>query len=465
MTSSLDKLKLRAQLCELPYDQLEMLLYRTEWRRTARPEQLPPKGNWNTWSIIAGRGFGKTRTGAEDCVWYEQRHPGHLYAVIAPTHDLLQKVNFEGESGILSRMPPSSILNYNKSDMTLTLKNGAQIQGFSAQDPERLRGPQWHRVWCDEFAAWDYPQRALDNIRFALRLGRKPRMLITTTPKPIKPIRTIITDTMTHVTRGSTYDNKKNLPDSFFDEITKYEGTDIGRQEIHGEVLDFEEAGILKRSWFRLWPANRDFPRIYYVLQSYDTAYKKGVENDPTACTTWGIFRPDDNSPFNLMLLDGWSEKMEYPELRKKAATDYHNTYGPKDSPVDVVLIEDKSSGQSLIQDLNRAGVPVVPYNPGRADKLMRTHAISHLVKQGFIWLPESAKLPGTVRKWAEPFLQQVCQFGPMTFEEEGEEDDYVDTFTQALAWLRDSDWLRMPKDPVYENDEEPKPKYNPYAA
>lgn len=481
MTSAINILKLRSELAELPTIELRRLAFKADWVLKARPKQCAPRGDWRTWMILSGRGWGKTRVGGQWACEKALSAPNLLVAVIAPTHDLLMKVCFEGESGIMSILDPELIENYNKSSSIIYLKNGSQIQGYSAQEPERLRGPQFHYCWADEFAAWQYIQSAHEMLTMCLRLGTHPQLVITTTPKPIKLIRDLMKAEGTITTRGTTYENKANLAPTFFNEIAKYEGTQIGRQELMGEMLDFEESGIFKRSWFKLWPRDLPdeakkklqlldgsipFPKLQYVMQSYDTAFKIKVMNDPSACSVWGVFRPHDKAPLSAMLLDCWSERMIYPDLRARVQKEYNCTYGPDDKKVDLALIEDKGSGQSLVQDLNRAGIPAMPYNPGRADKIERAHGVSHFVKQGFIWLPESAKIEGTVRNWAQPFVDQVCQFGPDTVDQEGEHDDFVDTLTQALAWLRDSEMLRMPKDPVDDLlDEEPMPYRNPYAA
>ena len=161
--------------------------------------------------------------------------------LIAPTSSDIRGVCFEGESGLLNVIPRELISSYNSSIAQIELKNGSLIRGFSAEEPSRLRGPQFHRVWCDELAAWQYVDETWDMMRFGLRLGDDPRVIITTTPKPIELVRKLLKDatkknSRIHVTRGSTYDNAANLAKSFLNEITQYEGTQLGRQEIHAEV-------------------------------------------------------------------------------------------------------------------------------------------------------------------------------------------------------------------------------------
>lgn len=496
-------------MAELSVEELQYLSFIANWRKTTkdRPGQRWKRNDssWNTWLILAGRGWGKTRTGSQWVSEHAMADKNQIIGVVAPTHAMLMNVCFEGESGILARLPKLLIADYVKSPTpTITLINGSQIQGFSAQDPERLRGIQWHGCWCDEFGAWDYPTMSMNMVKMCNRLGQHPQLLITTTPKPLKIFRNIMDDEKTRITRGNTYENRKNLAPTFFDEIVKFEGTQIGRQEIYGELLDMEESGIFKRSWLNVWPCKQEqpgvpwklrtklpFPKLYYVLQSYDTAFTERTMNDPTAMTCWGVFRPKTDGPFALMLLDAWRDWLQYPDLRIKAFDEWGMAYGENEKTVDLVLIEDKGSGITLRQEMHRAGIPCVPYNPGAADKIQRAHAASPYVKQGFLWMPESSKVEGTVRAWADPFVSEFCSFGPATYaamlknknkaqelmfnkkeaadgkaaDDGAEHDDYVDTATQAIAWFRDSEWIRMPKDPGWDHvDEELEREVNPYA-
>jgi predicted phage terminase large subunit-like protein len=322
---------------------------------------------------------------------------------------------------------------------------------------------------CDELAAWDpnAQQMVWDMMSFGLRLGKNPRAVVTTTPKPTILIQNLVKqsrdpEAKTIITTGSTYENRNNLAAPFMRQITQYEGTNLGRQEIYAELIDIEESGILKRSWFKKWSANKAMPFFEYVIQSYDTAFTEKTENDPTGCLVLGIFRPDQDSPHCAMILDCWTEHLKYPELRKKATDDYKNTYGDQEAPVDILLIEDKGSGIPLIQDLQRAGLPVRKYNPGRPDKVMRLHAVSHLVYNGRVYIPESKQVPGEFVTWAEDFLREVCSFPNSAH------DEYVDCLSQGLSLLRDSGWISI--DPVKDKDEEEDEVWgeehvNPYAV
>ncbi len=447
----------RAFLEKLPLAQILHLRWRLKWIEQCRRTQLIDEEatDWNIWLLLAGRGFGKTRLAAEDTGHWAWMNPGTITHVLAPTHNDVDKVCFNGESGLLAVIPPELIESYNKSEHVLVLKNGSKIIGYSAENPERLRGPQCHRLWGDELAAWDQPagnaQRAFDMAIFGLRLGKRARALFTTTPKPIPLVKSLVARKDVRVVRGTTYENVENLSDNFKQQVLQYEGTKLGRQEIYGELLDPEESGILQRSWFPLWPAERKLPRFEYIVLSLDTAFtkkamspsatdKRTKEPDPTACVVLGVYKDVLNAPRKAILLDCWHEWLDFTELLERAREEARMEYGNKPRMVDVVLIEDIGSGKSLQQVMRRNDLRVETYQPTQ-DKLARLHSISHLVRNGLLLLPESGVRPGQPRDWCQPFLDQVC-----VFHGEGttEHDDYVDALTQAMALLRDKRLLTV---------------------
>ncbi len=224
--------------------------------------------------------------------------------------------------------------------------------------------------------------------------------------------------------------------------------------------------GILRVDHFQLWPADNELPAFDNIVQSYDCAFTEKTSGDPTACTVWGTFSHKNKR--GAMLLDAWSDHLGYPDLRKKTIEEWHSLYGKtskrKGRKADVVLVEAKASGQSLLQDLRAANIPAVPYNPGNADKVNRAHQASPILELDCLWIPESKKDPGKFVSWAREFVQQVEYFP------NAEHDDYVDTFTQAMILLRDQGWFEMPfaeRDEIEEIDYHKKKKVsaNPYAS
>jgi predicted phage terminase large subunit-like protein len=407
--------------------------WRANWLTQAHKHQVVPPGDWWTiWLMLAGRGAGKTRTAAEQVGWWAWTEPGTRWLVGAPTSSDVRATCFEGDSGLLSVIPAQLITDYNRAFHELKLTNGSLIKGIPASEPERFRGPQFHGAWLDELAAWDYLQEAWDQIMFGVRLGKKTRILATTTPKPKDLIMDLVgrEGDDVAVTRASTYENLANLAPSFQKQILQYEGTRLGRQEIYAEIIDPEESGIVKRDHFKLWPTGRDFPAFEYIIQSYDCASTEKTQNDPTACITFGVFKPVDN-PMSVMVIDCWQDRLQYPDLRPKVVEEYDTVFGEgkERKRVDLILVEDKSAGISLIQDLQRAHLPVRAYNPGRADKIQRLNIVSNIIARGRVWIPESSQRPGYVRDWAEGFVSQICAFPETTH------DDYVDACTQALRF------------------------------
>ena len=229
------------------------------------------------------------------------------------------------------------------------------------------------------------------------------------------------------------------------------------------------DGGILKTQHFKLWPtAERGLPSFEYVLQSYDTAFTEKTTGDPTGCEVWGVFTYEGQR--QAMLLDAWDEHLSYPELRRRVIADWGQEYGggpSKQNPwararrADRILVEAKASGQSLLQDLRLANVPAVGYNPGNADKVARAHQAAPILELGVLWLPESQKNPGQPVSWAQPFLKQLAKF-PVAAH-----DEYVDTFTQAMIYLKNDGLLAAPRaaDRLPEDRPQPRARVNPYAA
>lgn len=336
---------------------------------------------------------------------------------------------------------------------------------------------------CDELAAWGKDAtQTWDMAQFGLRLGPLPRVMWTTTPKPVEIVRQLTAPQDGRiVVRGSTFDNRANLPASFFKALEQYEGTRLGRQELYGELIDPEETGIINRRWFRLWPSKTPLPTFEWIIMSLDTAFTertldKRNNADPTACSVWGVFQHEKRA--NLILLDCWEDHLGMPDLIRRVKREKNVAYGDDEDTAlikplfgsakprtsgrkpDIILIEDKGSGISLRQMLAESGIEAYAYNPGRADKVSRLHIVSPVFAQRRVWLPESDRHAGKPRTWCEPLVAQLCTF---TGEGSTKHDDHVDSTTQAIRLCLDKGLIGMLPPPKI--DSKPPRRYiNPYA-
>lgn len=243
----------------------------------------------------------------------------------------------------------------------------------------------------------------------------------------------------------------------------------LGEYSYEGQMMQRPTppgGGILKSKHFQLWPHDKELPVIEYVVQSLDPAYTEKTTNDPSAFGAYGVFT--HNGRRGAILLDCWADHLTFPDLRSKLVEEWHAVYGKtssrKGKKADALLIEAKASGLSLIQDLRQANLPAIPYNPGSADKINRAHQASPILELDCIWIPESAKEPGRPVTWARPFLKELETFP------NGEHDDQVDQFTQAMIYLRDGGWFELAyaePDEVEDVDyyEKKRNKVNPYAC
>lgn len=274
------------------------------WWFMARPEQLLPAGDdWVHWLYLAGRGAGKTRSGAETARELIRR--GYKYlGFIAPTAADVRTVMVEGESGILATCQDDD-LDYAGNLMgkplyqpgvggsgRLTWKNGATAQLYSAEEPERLRGPQHDFIWADELCAWK-KQETWDLAKFGLRLGTRPRTFISTTPKPKKILLELMKSKKCVTTRGTTYDNMANMADSFNEVIAEFEGTRLGKQELLGIVLEEAEGALWNRDLIdktrkNRIPTSEDFYFVRIVV-AVDPATTANKDSDETGIIVAGL--------------------------------------------------------------------------------------------------------------------------------------------------------------------------------
>jgi phage terminase large subunit-like protein len=373
-----------------------MRILRYQWRGwKARPDQLAPLGNWRVWLNLAGRGWGKTRTGAE---WVREQVESGRYrsiALVAETAAEARSVMVEGPSGILSIGPPDQRPLWEPSKKLLTWSNGAIAMTYSGDEPDQLRGPQHDAAWADEVAKWKYSREAWDNLEMGLRVGPDPRVVATTTPRPIPLLRTLMADPMTRKTRGSTYDNRENLARGYLDRILKkYEGTRLGRQEIYAELLE-DVPGAL---WtHKLIEATRvpGFPEEQgRTVIAIDPAVSSHEDSNETGIIVAGL----DEDGEQGYLVDDLSGRYSPNDWAQKAVEAYHH-YGAG------LIVGEVNNGGDLVESTLRAVDAQVNYRSVCATrgKYMRAEPVAALYEQGLVH---------HVGLWPE-LEEQMCSWVP----------------------------------------------------
>lgn len=282
--ASLTPAQQQAFVASLTPEQLTNLAH--DWQFWARDKQLPPPGEWRYWIILAGRGFGKTRTGAEWVRAQVQHAP--MVNLIGATSSDARDIMIEGESGLLAICPEHERPEYRPSKSRLDWPNGAKSLIFTADEPERLRGKQHMKLWADELASWRYDE-AWDQAMFGLRLGANPQACITTTPKPTRLLRKLLDHPAAVIVRGSTYENRAHLADEFFDDIIReYEGTRLGRQELLAELLDDVEGALWTRSMLDESRVTQ-VPDLARIVVAVDPAVSATDDSNETGIVVCGI--------------------------------------------------------------------------------------------------------------------------------------------------------------------------------
>lgn len=340
------------------------------WQKNARPEQLLPKGDWSTWLILAGRGFGKTRTGAEAVRFLVQTNKIRHIGLIAETDLEGRHVLIEGVSGLMAVHPLNERPLYSPSNHKLFWKNGATATLYSAERPDHLRGAQFDFVWIDELAKFKYGQNIWDQIQFCLRLGPKPQAIITTTPRSMPLIKSLLQLPTTHVTRGSTWHNKKNLPLSFLENIkTLYGQTDLGQQEIEGKIIDHQGPTLWDESLFQPMILKPSFVKVVVAV---DPAVSQTKTSSETGIIVAGI--DADNRGY---ILADYSGKYSPQEWAAKALSAYDH-YGA------IKIIVENNQGGDLVSTLLHALNPRVSIHTVRAvhSKNIRAQPIAFLYQQ-----------------------------------------------------------------------------------
>ena len=401
----------RARLALLSEAEAEALLW--DWQFWGRSNQLPPPGDWSYWLILAGRGFGKTRTGAE---WVRQQAKNSRYVnLIGATADDARDIMIEGESGILAICPNSERPEYKVSQRKLAWPNGATSLIFTADEPERLRGKQHEKLWADELAAWRYPE-AWDQAKFGLRLGDNPQACITTTPRPTKLVKLIAADPATIITKGTTYDNEANLAPQFFRSIVNtYQGTRLGRQELNAEILDDNPNALWNRKQIDALRV-KEHPPLRRVVIGVDPAVTSKEDSDLTGIIAAGIGQDGHGYVLEDASLiatpDAWA---------RRAVMAYHDHKADR-------LIAETNNGGDLVEVIVRTVDRNVSYKKVTATrgKMIRAEPIAALYEQGRVHHVGSF----------DALEDQMCDFDPLVSDKS---PDRMDALVWAFTELFDN--------------------------
>lgn len=396
-------------LGDLPAALGAFVSHRLDWLNTARWNQLPPPDvPWATWLLLAGRGFGKTRSGGEYVADVAVMNPGTRVALLGVTAVDPCRVMVEGESGLLSILgqPGEGVVKqWNRSTTELFLTNGSMFKGYSSEEPKNLRGPQHHIVWGDELCAWKNMQETYDMAKMGLRLGQDPKMVVTTTPKPSKLLKSLIMDPTTVTVRGSTYDNQAHLPASFFADLERrYKGTRLGAQELLAQILENFDDAFLRHEDIRHVP---EAPTLGRIVIGVDPAGTHRKNADYTGIIAAGVEDPEDPGT-NAVVLGDYSIRATPEGWARRAVDAYHTL------EADLIVAEKNYGGEMVASVIHNAD-PNVPVKLVTATKgkTVRAEPVLMLYQQGRVvhvgHLPE--------------LEEQITSFTPTGYAREGSPD------------------------------------------
>lgn len=393
-----------------------------DWLFWARDDQLPPPGSWSSWVLMGGRGAGKTRAGAE---WVRglalgippfAAAPLGRIALVAETFSDGREVMIEGVSGLLSIHTRSERPLWISSRRRLEWRNGAVAQLFSSEDPESLRGPQFHAAWCDELAKWRRADETFDMLQFGLRLGTHPRQVITTTPRAIGLLKRLLRDRQTVVTRAGTQMNAANLAPCFLDQIVgRYAGTHLGRQELEGELIEDRSDALWQRADLE---TERVFevPDLKRIVVAIDPPASSGAQADACGLIVAGI----DEKGQIYILQDASAQGLKPHSWAQKAVALYTRY------EADAVVAEVNQGGEmveAVLREVN-ASVPLLLVRATRG-KYIRAEPIAALYAQGRVHHCGSF-----------PELEdELCDFGPGGLSS-GRSPDRLDALVWAVTEL-----------------------------
>ena len=343
------------------------------WKMQARPDQLPPKGRWLIWYIQAGRGWGKTRTGAE---WlYAMSYKAPNVAIVAESFGEGRDTCMEGESGIKALYRD---VQFNRSLGEMTFPSGCRGKIFSADDPDSLRGPNNYFAWCDEIAKWRYLKKTWDNLMMTMRKGERPQTVITTTPRPLPFLKALKAQPSTHLTLGTTYDNFANLSPVFIDQIIKpYEGTELGRQELNAEDIEDVEGALWQRSRIEATRVTRA-PDLTRIVTAIDPSATAGGDEAGIVTAGVGMCACKGAPELHGFVLSDNSVQAMPERWAAAAVTAYHLHKADK-------LIAESNNGGDMVRVTigTIAGGPPVKLIHASRGKHTRAEPISMLYEQG----------------------------------------------------------------------------------
>lgn len=348
------------------------------WARDKQLEEVECAWDWTIWLILAGRGFGKSRTGAQKVIEWAEEDQNARIALVGRTVADVRDVMVQGESGILACSPPWFMPKYEPSKRRLTWPNGAIATTYSADEPDALRGPQHTKAWGDEPAAWRYTD-AHDQLMFGLRLGKKPQAVYTTTPRATKFIKMLVKQKTTHTTRGTTYENLSNLAPAFQRQvIDKYEGTRLGRQELEGLILDDNERALWNRETMIEALRVVEYPDLKRVVVGVDPSVNDGADVDNQELAECGIVVAGLGINDHGYLLDDRSMMASVMTWAKEAVTAYHSRKADR-------IVAEINNGGKLVEAVIRVVDKNVSYKGVHAarGKLTRAEPIAALAEQG----------------------------------------------------------------------------------
>ena len=402
--------KITAQdLKDLPEDQLQSLLseldpkqikdLQYDWSFWARPKQRVPEGKWKYWFLNCGRSFGKTRVGSE-WVRHKVKSGCKRIAIVTSTNSDIEKTVVTGESGVLNccyegdksykgkligkpTWSPTKRTLFWWKDGVETGKESdivARAQCFSAEEPERLRGPQFEAAWCDEMGSWNKDQQTFDMLRFCLRLGNNPQMCITTTPRSTALIRYLAKKCqeepeLYRLTTGSSFEN--DAPDVDLSAFKEYEGTRLGRQELYAEILTENEGALWTADMIDVCQIDcEEVPELERIVVSVDPATTSNVESDDTGIIVAGI---DYNG--NGYILEDHTFK-DLPERWAQKAIELYHTWGASR------IVYEKNQGGDMIPTLFRTIDENIPLRGVFASnsKIARAEPVSSLYERGKVF-------------------------------------------------------------------------------